>query len=267
MKRTPVYIIGLLTTAAALTVIISSSCTSRRSKEDSKDLIPEKQLVAVLTDLYLADGLMTLSDISQKHAIRDSVTAYIEIVENHGFTKPQMDKTMRYYFISKPAKLQKIYDQVLARLTEMESRENVETSNGPEAPKNLWPEKSSYSFPEHGLKDPVYFNYEIKDTGLYTLTTSIVVFPDDQSDNPRITLWFWKADTSELGAFSYWQEVPLPKDGIQQQYTISARVPDSSFTHIRGWLINHTAKTGHWEKHSKINTISLILEDGSVIYE
>ncbi len=268
MKRSPSHAVKLLIAATLLAALVPfSSCTSRRSKEKVKDLIPANALIPLLTDIYLADGLMIVPQVQEKHHMKDSVTIYIEVVENYGYTKTQVDQTLRYYFINKPKKLQKIYDQVLARLSEMESLVNLESPVITEVSKNLWPGKTSYSFPEDGLNDPVYFDVAIADTGLYRLTATILVFADDQSDNPRITAWFWKADTSALGASLPWEETVLPKDGIAHEYSLETIIADSTYTNIRGWLLNHTGKPGHWEKHSRINMISLTRVDRSVIVE
>lgn len=268
MKRSLSHTVKLFLAASLLAALVPfSSCTSRRSKEKVKDLIPANALIALLTDIYLADGLMIVPQIQEQHHMKDSVTIYIEVVENYGYTKTQVDQTLRYYFINKPKKLQKIYDQVLARLSEMESLVILEAPVIIEISKNLWPGKTSYSFPEDGLNDPVYFDVAIADTGLYRLTATMLVYADDQSDDPRISVWFWKADTSAMGASIHWEERVLPKDGTANEYTLEAEIADSTYTNIRGWLLNHTGKPGHWEKHSSINIISLTRVDRSVIVE
>jgi len=233
-----------------------SSCTSRRSKEKGSDLIPVSKLVPLLTDVYLTDGLIALPSIEEKHWLRDSVEIYIEVIESHGYKKADLDQTLKYYFINKPKKLQKIYDAVIANLSAIESKvNNMEEIQS--VSENFWPGQPSYSLPETALTDKVSFDVYIMYTGLYTFTASYRVFPDDQSLNPRITLWFWKSDTSALGVSSFWNEIPLAKDGVTNILTVSANVPDSSFTRIRGFLLNHDDKPGQWEKHVQIGTISL----------
>jgi hypothetical protein len=244
----------------AMTVIIAvalASCTSRRLKGDKKDLIPPHVMVTLLTDIYLADGLLNVPEVLMQHQMKDTSAIYMEILQKYGYTKPNLDKSLNYYFINKPKRLQHIYDQVLARLTEIESEVKAEAEQIVEINQNLWPGLLSYSLPETGTTDPVYFEYEVADTGTYTLTLSVIVFPDDQSDNPRITLWYWKADTSANGVSVNWEEKQLLKDGMMNYYTLSSRVPDSTFTHLRGWLMNHDQKPGRWEKHARIENISL----------
>jgi len=252
--------IGLIIMLISLT-----ACTSRRTKEDRKDLIPPSRLSAVLTDMYLTDGLMAVPEIREIHQSKDSVIVYQEALAKHGFTREQLDKTLRYYFMNKPKKLQRVYNEVISRLTLIESQVQSQIEKVP-VMENLWPGRVSYALPEDGITNPVYFEYILPDTGLYTLKLNAVVFNDDQSENPRITLWFWKADTSAMGVSSFWQETPLPKDDLAHEYTLTASVPDTSFTAIRGWLLNHDPKTGRWEKHSRINNISLTRHDYSIVF-
>ena len=97
------------------------SCSGRKNKLDKKNLIPEKELISILTDIHLADGLLALPRINSWASSLDSITSYYQVIEKHGYTKEIMDKTMKYYFLKEPKKLNKIYDQVLGRLSAMES--------------------------------------------------------------------------------------------------------------------------------------------------
>ena len=265
MSKGKRYHITALTVAMTFIIGVTIlSCTSRKQKADKKDLIPPNDMVTLLTDIYLADGLLQVPEVHMQHQMKDTSAIYMEIIENYGYTKPELDKSLNYYFINKPKRLQRIYDQVLARLIEIESEVKAEADQIVEINQNLWPGMLSYSLPETGTTDPVYFEYELADTGSYTLTLSVIVFSDDQTDNPRITLWYWKADTSANGVSVNWEEVPLPKDGMMNYYTLSSSVPDSTFTHLRGWLMNHDQKSGRWEKHARIENIVLRRNDPTI---
>jgi len=254
--RGNIFKLLILTLVVAIAVPFTS-CTSRRTKEKLKeDRIPVNKLVPLLTDVYLADGLIAVPSVEEKHWLRDSVEIYIEVIESHGFTKAQLDQTIRYYFLNKPKKLQKIYNDVIANLSQIESKVNS-MEEAKAVSENIWPGEPSYSLPQSAVTDKVSFDVYIPDTGLYTFTASYRVFPDDQSENPRITLWFWKSDTSTVGVSSLWNEVPLPKDGVTAIRSVSASVPDPSYTRIRGFILNHDEKPGTWEKHAEIGTITL----------
>ncbi|MBE0674143.1 MAG: DUF4296 domain-containing protein [Bacteroidales bacterium] len=259
-KSLPIVIISVLITA----VTLFSSCTSRKAKEERKDMLPAPVMVTLLTDMYLTDGLLTVPEIHAAHLSKDSVVVYSEVLAKYGYTKEQLDKSLQYYFVVKPKKLERIYDEVLKRLTDLESEVQASMELVP-VEANLWPGQLSYALPENGITDPLYFDYELSDTGLYTLNVSIVVYADDQSENPRINIWFWKPDTSAMGVSFFWNEIPLPKDGILHEYQVSAYTPDSTFTNIRGYLMNHDPKQGRWEKHSRADNIILTRKDPSIV--
>ena len=246
-----------------VSLLTITSCTGRKSKMDKKDIIPRSEMVVLLTDIYLTDGLLNLSDIQIKHQSKDSVITYMEVLGNYGYTKEQMDKSLQYYFTNKPKRLQEMYDEVLGRLTEMQSEVQASTERIP-AVVNLWPGRTTYSLPQDGIADMVSFEYLLSDTGFYTLSLGAIVFEDDQSLNPRITVWFWKPDATESGYLSYWEEIPLTKDGVLRQYKLSATVPDTSFVSIRGALLNHDPKPGRWEKHSRIDNPMLTRKDYTI---
>ncbi|MDX9929037.1 MAG: DUF4296 domain-containing protein [Bacteroidales bacterium] len=248
----------------AVTMLAFTSCGGRKSDTDRKELIPAAEMVTLLAELYLTDGLMAVPEVFIVHQEKDSLKVYEEVVGNHGYTLGQVDKTLEYYFINNPKKLQKMYNEALSRLTELESMAQAETEREVPVIENLWPGRLSFALPEDGITEKIYFDYSLRDTGMYTLSISVILFPDDQSVNPRITVWFWKPDSTEAGTSFYWNETPLQKDGNAHYHTISAYTPDSSFTNIRGWLLNHDPKEGRWEKHARIESVRLIRKDFSI---
>jgi hypothetical protein len=237
-------------------VLLAASCKSDRIRRSS--LIPSKDIVAILTDLYIADGILVYPPIRAKFSAKDSVANYIDIIEKHGYTKDRMDKTINFYFIKDPKKLEKIYDQVLAKLSEIEIKLETETPPEKSSDLKMWNLKTSYSLPESGTTNSIWFSIPVKDTGMYELSFSAMLYPDDKSFNPRAEVFFWHADTTKDGVRDYWDRVAFPKDAVRHPYTISKRLTDTAFTHISGWLMTHDPQPGRWEKHAKIFDISLI---------
>jgi hypothetical protein len=233
------------------------SCSGKGEKGNPNKLIPEKEVVSLLTDLYTADGLLSIPPVRIKFSQKDPFSSYNDIIEKHGYTREQMDKTFRYYFLKNPKKLEKIYDEVLARLSEIQSRLKTETPPAPEPvpPSNLWTERPAYSVPETGITNPVCFSIPVKDTGLYELSMTTLVYPDDQSINPRINVFFWHADSTKTGMRGYWKELDLPKDGKRHNYILSKRLTDLTFTHFSGCLLFSDPKSGRWEKHALVENI------------
>ena len=241
------------------------SCSGNGGKTSRSQLVPVNDVISILTDLYVADGLLSFPPVRIQFSAKDSIISYIEIIEKHGYTKEQMDNTLEYYFIKNPKKLEGIYDEVLAKLSEMQSRlatltppiAAATTTPPTSGPVNLWTLAPSFAVPEIGVTNSISFSIPVKDTGMYELSMTTVVFPDDQSINPRISVFFWHADGTTSGVRNYWDEVSLPKDGKRHHYTLSKKLPDTTFTHINGWLLFNDAKNGRWEKHALVDNVTL----------
>jgi hypothetical protein len=236
-------------------IVLLSSCGSGDRKARRSQMVPARDLVPLLTDLYLADGLLAYQPVKNIFNAKDSILNYIDIIGKHGYTKEQVDNTLKYYFVQNPKKLQKIYDQVLSQLTEIESEI---VSNTPSRQVfNLWNQKSSIRLPEDGIHNPLFFSIPIKDTGMYTFTFDYLLFNDDQSLNPRTVIYFWYSDDTEQGVKDPWESVELTRDGTRHNYFMSRRLTDTAFTHISGYLHDCDQQSVRWEKHSTFSNILL----------
>ncbi len=92
--------------AALFLILVSGSCHNKiKTNAEHKNLIPENEFISILTDAYITDGLLSLPEIRSKFSSRDSVSNYIDIIEDHGYTYEAFNSTVKYYFIMKPKKL------------------------------------------------------------------------------------------------------------------------------------------------------------------
>jgi hypothetical protein len=235
--------------------IMNGSCSGRKNKLDKKNLIPEKELVSILTDIHIADGLLILPKIGYEHASPDSIKYDSLIVEKHGYSKEAMDRTMKYYFIKKSRKLNKIYDQVLGILSEAESRIDKEVKIISSHFENLWPGKDFYSFPDLSGNDSTMFDININRAGVYSLTFTVSLFPDDQSSKPTLTLYSCNPDSIETGKRRYIKTVDYLKDGRPHTYILTVPVREGTSFHLRGWLYDFDNLSLSL-KHVKIENIS-----------
>ena len=110
--KTPVYIISLL-------FLFLHSCTQHEQKFQKSELIPAKDLVPVLYDLHLADGLLSISEIRKDYNDMDSLGQYVSILESYGYSLEQLNNTIEYYS-SDPETLNEIYEKVITQLSETE---------------------------------------------------------------------------------------------------------------------------------------------------
>lgn len=237
--------------------LITGSCSGRKKKPEKSNLIPEKEFVSILTDIHIADGLLALPKINARFSSLDSISAYFHIIEKHGYTKEAMDKTLKYYYVKKPKRLIKIYDQVLGVLSEMESRVEKESLLERAQTSNLWPGKDYYCIPNLQGNDSTMFDITLYSPGIYTLSYSAIILPVDQSLNPRATIYSCSPDSIETGKKQYLKTINYLKDGRPHTYSLTVVVPEKEIRHLRGWLYDSENSIYRFEKHLKIENISL----------
>lgn len=204
--------------ALLIIIVIAASCSGRKSKAEHKDLIPEDKLIPVLTDMYLADGLLSLPKYNKRYAGNDSISAYREVIEQHGYTQAQVDRTIRYYFVKRPKKFIKLYDKVLGRLSEMESRIRAEAPLRKTDQNNLWEGRTYILLPDPYSKEQKEFNFQVPASGYYNLKFTIVIYPDDPSVLPSPGIFVYSADSLGTGLKYYFPSLPYIKDGQPHTY-------------------------------------------------
>jgi hypothetical protein len=245
--------------------LIGGSCSGRKNKLDRSNLIPEKELVSILKDVYISNGLLTLPSIRHWFPSLDSLSLYQQITEKHGYSKESMDKTMKFYFIKKPKKLIKIYDQLLGIISEQESLIEKELILLQGHISNLWTGKEYYSFPDPSANDSTQFDIPLKAAGIYKLKFSATLFPDDQSVNPRITAYSCHSDSIETGKKNYIKTINYIKDGQPHTYTLIVNVPDNANLHLKGRFYDFDNRTDVWEKHVRIENISITFTPAAAV--
>ncbi len=149
------------------------SCNTQKIKVDKKNLIPEKELVSLLVDIYITDGLLSNQNLKSRFSSLDSISAYYQVIEKHGYTKEMMDRTMQYYFVKDSKKLNKIYDQVLGILSEMEARVQKDYRTEQLHLANIWPGKDFYAMPSISGNDSAKFEVLHANFGTYTLSFTL----------------------------------------------------------------------------------------------
>jgi hypothetical protein len=245
-----------LSLLAIVLLLFAGSCGSRKNMGE-KNMIPEKDLVPLLTDIYIANGLLAIPRIYSDYSTLDSNSTYTLVIEKHGYTKEMMDKTMKYYFIKNPKKLNKIYDQVLGILSNLDSRIEKEALIEQSRISNLFTGKDFYVNPSlEG--DSTRFEMELKYGGFYSLAFSATLYPDDQSDMPRAMIYSFSTDSLGTGNARYFQSPVFLKDGQRHNYVITIRVADEYLPrHLVGWLYNGEYLQFGRENHFLIEDISL----------
>lgn len=244
--------------------LIVGSCSGNKNKPGGKNLIPEKSLIAILTDVYLADGLLSLPEIRSKFADNDSILTYISIIENHGYTKSEMDQTMEYYFINKPLKFIEIYDKVLGDLSQRESLIEKELLLTLARRENLWTGKEYYLFSSPSGADSSEFKTILRKKGIYTLQFNATILPDDQSVNPKFSGFLCNPDSITSGKRKYIEPINYIKDGRQHEYSVFISVPDTTNIYFGGSLYKFDNNPALNEPHAWFGKISLYYSEAVI---
>lgn len=238
-------------------ILAVCSCHSRRPRLDRNNLIPEKQLVPLLTDIYLTDGLVSLPGVVQKYSPLDSSSTYDYIIKKHGYTRADLNKTIKYYFIKNPKELISIYDKVLGKLSVMESRIQKELLKIRESAGIIWKGPDSYFYPDPEVTDSTVFDLTFKRPGYYTLTETVTLFPDDQSLHPELSAVSFNPDSTGTGKRLYVQPVRYIKDGYPHKYVIIFKVPIKTTLRVTGNLYDFENNPDEGEKHMAIENVTV----------
>jgi hypothetical protein len=231
---------------------------------DHSQIIPEKELTSILTEIYITDGLLTIPKIHHMFYSLDSISSYFYIIDKHGYSKEAMDNTLKYYFIRNPKKLISIYDQVLGKLSVVESYLERESALEDSRNRNLWKGEDSYSFPDNSSNDSISLDLTLFPKGSYILTFTATVFPDDQTLNPRLTIYSCHPDSTYSGKRNFLETFNYIKDGQPHNYSLNLVLPPKKFRRFIGNFYSFDNQPVGCDKHAIIENI-LILNSSSVI--
>lgn len=237
-----------------LLIVLAASC----NYEQRKYLIPVDQLVDVLVDIHLADAIALQNTPRYSGFELDSAILYQSVFNKYGVTRAMFDSTLNYYS-ARPEQFQAIYTRVTAKLNLMIEEELNAPQEEPELkkPELIWQASSIYALPEMGNNNRVEVDIPIKSTGEYRITATIKVYSDDESLDPRISLYYWYDDGSEDGFRINFDDVMLAKDGNQHDYNVSKLQTSPVITHIRGYVLNDSNRDSLYRKHALVSDIKV----------
>jgi hypothetical protein len=250
--------------AIILFLLLLYSCADKKEGGGpvQAKIIPEKDFVSILSDLYLTDGLLIISQIRDEYPEKDSLDAYIDVIKSYGYTKEAMDVTIEHYLLKKPKRLIKIYDQMLAELTELDTRLSNIPDESPQPYNNEWNGLRFYNFPDPSTTENPEFSYLIKTHAFYSITFTVTIYPFDQSANPRFLVWLCRADSSETGKKYYLPSIKYIKDGLPHNYIVTGINEKNSPVILKGNLYEREDNPEEGERYGRIDNIRLFSSGG-----
>lgn len=236
--------------------LIIITCTSRKNKIEKSGRISAGELTNILTDISLTNGLLTIPRVHHWYTPADTMAPYNDVIEKHGYKREDFDRTMKWYFVKNPKKLEKIFDNVLARLSEMESRFEQELSAFQAKESNLWKGKEFFASPEKTGSDSTGFDFKVTYPGVYMLSFTATIFPDDEVVSPKLFLFSTPPDNSDTEKMHFVNSIEYIKDGVPHYYYVNLSVPDQNYFSFRGSFIN-SCMPENLHRHFLIDNIAL----------
>lgn len=251
--------------AAIILLLLFSSCTEKNQETGPVQgrIMPERDFIAILSDIYLTDGLLMVSQVRNQFPHKDSLDVYIDAIKNRGYTKEDMDATLEHYFLDKPKRLIRIFDKMLGQFTEMDTR----LSNNPaeiEAVNNEWKGLSQYDFPDSSNMENPEFSIPLKVQAYFSLTFTVTVYPYDQTQNPGFTAWYVNADSVETGKKYFLPPVKYIKDGLPHTYNFNEVTLKNFPVVLKGTLYDMENNPSEGLRYGRIENIQLITSGGIV---
>ncbi len=243
-----------------LVLVMLLSCHRKGGKKVR--IIPRDDLVSVLEDIYLANGLFSLSTMRNRFPGTDSLSNYRDILQKYGYTLEDLEKTIDYYTSeARLAELEGVYEEVVKDLSTLQERSFEEEHLAPPGeepgpPGDLWRGDREYHLPRQGRRNKIPFTVELQGPGMYTLSLSVKVHEDDGSRRPFIHVWFAERE-DDGGRKLEWRRKTLKKDGKWHQYILAKKLTDPSFRYLKGYLLDDMNKDSSYIKQADIRDIRL----------
>lgn len=241
---------------SVLFAILIVSCFKNKEEPRYRNIIPEETFISILEELHLSNGLFAIPTIKTRYLENDTSRIYIEIIESHGYSKESMDTTLQYYYIKKPKKLIKIYDQILGELTEMQARLEIENQDPIKDLPNHWPYSLSCQVPSGDDRKNCDFELELIPPGTFILEFTATVYPDDQSFNPCFTASLIYTDTPDFKKNKSLDELRYIKDGHPHRYRITGSLSGEEPVILKGGFYNYFSDPDYGITHARIEDIT-----------
>lgn len=98
-------------------IISFAGCTKQKVPDH---VIPPDDMVSILVDIHLTDGLLSSTKTRRELANKDTSNLYDKLLNNYNYTRHDFDTSLHYYG-KNIALYDKIYHQVLNQLNELET--------------------------------------------------------------------------------------------------------------------------------------------------
>jgi len=242
---------------ALLPALLITGCYEANDIEKPEKLIPDKALVSIISETSVADGILGVQNIRDLFFNKDSLYVYTGIINRYGYSKEEFDNTLNYYLAKKPKKLIKIYNEVLARVTELKVRIANEPVPEQIPESDVWQGQRKYYFPDIISPGDADFSIKVTPPGICIIKFQMTLYPGDQSKNPCFTGWYVNADSAGTGKKTYMEKIVYFRDGAPHIYTINENINANYPILIEGKLYDRENEPDENGEHALIRNITV----------
>ena len=240
-------------------VLLLNACSN--GEKTKKHIIPQGDMVNILEDIHLANGLFSMSYLRKKYPGTDSISNYRDILARYGYSLKDFQNTVTYY-THHMIEYENVYDQVTKNLNELQEQMYDREMQKAKMRRrkrqgNLWTMKTEWHLPREGQRDKISFHVLVNGPGIYTLSMRIRISKDDGSRLPFVSAYFWYDDGTEQGHRIYWKKKRLIKGNDFRQYILAKELKDKKVTWLKGYLLDDENKDTLYIKHADVKDIRL----------
>ncbi|MEN8118731.1 MAG: DUF4296 domain-containing protein [Bacteroidota bacterium] len=256
----------ILSTGLVIAFFVLVSCNSN----NETDIIPRENFINILTELHLADAVLTEKSLYDRK-LKDSTDSYYNyVLVKHNMSRNKFDISLIHY-ARDMEDFSLIYDQVIENIkskNEVFNRrksifnlpmivlDSINLANKQNkkslGKREIWNKKKDWSLPNDGKLNTIKFEKAIFGQSRFELSAEIMIFKDDKSINPTMLSYIFYKD----GSNKAFKDTTLVKDGKWHTYKLTAKTnPAKIPTKIACKIADHD--TGTKNKHMKIRKISL----------
>ena len=228
-------------------------------------IIPKKDMVLILKQIYLTDGVVSISDKDLSY--KDSIAYYEPILQKYGYTTAEFDSSIKYY-AQRTEEFDEIFDKVILELSKQQELFEEDTIKFEQqydsllkAEKNLWPHKTKWDMTiDHTNNPSLSFSLPVMGKGIYTVSFDAQIFPQDKSEETRTYLYFYYDDKSQTGNRSNVISEYYVKDSTSRSFKYKLELTDSLVTHLNGALYEHGGERKNLIRRAIFENISITYE-------
>ncbi|MEE4198414.1 MAG: DUF4296 domain-containing protein [Bacteroidales bacterium] len=98
-------------------------------------VIPPDDMVSILVDIHLTDGMLSSPDVRRELARQDTANIYHLLLHNYGYSRKDFDTSL-FYYGKNIALYDRIYNDVLNQLNELETQLKEESQESEQNKEN-----------------------------------------------------------------------------------------------------------------------------------